>query len=211
MSDVQLVEFVLEGQRHALPMVAVERVAPVVEVTPLPGAPAAVLGAIDVGGRILAVFSLRRHLGLPDRALRLSDAFLIARTSRRLVALLVDEMRDVLANREMRRPDDAAMGVGIFFNGQRHFITADRLQILNLLLSTYDAAIQRNRELTENKESLEKRSVEIDLANRFLDEVIENIPLMDLRQGCERSALRPGQPRLRGVVWFDEVEDDRQR
>lgn len=95
MSDVQLVEFLLEGQRHALPMVAVERVAPVVEVTPLPGAPAAVLGAIDVGGRILAVFSLRRHLGLPDRALRLSDALLIARTSRRSVALLVDEVRDV--------------------------------------------------------------------------------------------------------------------
>lgn len=91
---------------------------------------------------------------------------------------MLGRVRYVLANREMRRPDDAAMGVGIFFNGQRHFITADRLQILNLLLSTYEAAIQRNRELTENKDSLEKSSAEIALANRFLDEVIENIPHM---------------------------------
>lgn len=91
---------------------------------------------------------------------------------------MVGRVRYVLANREMRRPDDAAMGVGIFFNGQRHFITADRLQILNLLLSTYEAAMERNRELSESKESLEERSAEITLANRFLDEVIENIPHM---------------------------------
>lgn len=91
---------------------------------------------------------------------------------------MVGRVRYVLANREMRRPDDAGMGVGIFFNGQRHFITADRLQILNLLLSTYDAAIQRNKELTLSKESLEKRSAEVALANRFLDSVIENIPHM---------------------------------
>lgn len=96
MSDaVQLVVFCLEGQRHALRHDAVERATPAAEVTPLPGAPAAVLGVIDVGGRILPVFSLRRHLGLPDRALRLSDVFLIARTARRPVALLVDEVEAV--------------------------------------------------------------------------------------------------------------------
>jgi len=91
---------------------------------------------------------------------------------------MLGRVRYVLANREMRRHDDPAVGVGIFFHGQRHFITADRLQILNLLLSTYEAAIQRNHELLHNKESLEKRSAEIALANRFLDRVIENIPHM---------------------------------
>jgi len=42
--------------------------------------------------------------------------------------------------------DQSGMGVEIYFNGQRHFITAIRLQILNLLLSTYEAAVQRNQE-----------------------------------------------------------------
>jgi len=40
------------------------------------------------------------------------------------------------------------------FGGQRHFITADRLQILNLLLSTYEAAMQRNHELSTTRDTL---------------------------------------------------------
>jgi PAS domain S-box-containing protein len=91
---------------------------------------------------------------------------------------LLGRVRYVLVNREMRRPEDAGMGVEIYFNGQRHFITADRLQILNLLLSTYDAAIQRNKELTQMQEALEKSSTDLLAANRFLDSVIENIPDM---------------------------------
>lgn len=96
MSDaVQLVVFCVGGQRHALRVEAVERVTPAAEVTPLPGAPHVVLGAIDVAGRILPVFSLRRRLRLPDRPLQLSDVFLIARTARRAVALLVDSVQAV--------------------------------------------------------------------------------------------------------------------
>lgn len=91
---------------------------------------------------------------------------------------LLDRVRYVVINRQMRRPEDSGMGVEIFFNGQRHFITADRLQILNLLLSTYDAAIQRNKELRKIQEALEKSSAELLAANQFLDSVIENIPDM---------------------------------
>jgi PAS domain S-box-containing protein len=91
---------------------------------------------------------------------------------------LLDCVRYVVINRQMRRPEDAGMGVEIYFNGQRHFITADRLQILNLLLSTYDAAIQRNKELSRIQEALEKSSAELLAANQFLDSVIENIPDM---------------------------------
>ena len=94
---LQMVVFCVEGQRHALRLEAVERVTPAAALTPLPGAPAAVLGAIDVGGRILPVFSMRRHLGRPDRAVRLSDVLVVARTARRSVALLVDEVQAVRA------------------------------------------------------------------------------------------------------------------
>ncbi|MEK6210803.1 MAG: response regulator, partial [Pseudomonadota bacterium] len=98
---------------------------------------------------------------------------------------LLDRVRYVVLNRQMRRPEDAGMAVEIYFNGQRHFITADRLQILNLLLSTYDAAIQRNKELTRTQEELQSLNTRLDAANtelhaanRFLDSVIENIPDM---------------------------------
>lgn len=82
---------------------------------------------------------------------------------------LVDRVRYVLLNREMRKVDEAAMGVEIYFNGQRHFITADRLQILNLLMSTYEAAIQRNKELNRSQEELQLLNAQLDTANKELE------------------------------------------
>ena len=79
---------------------------------------------------------------------------------------LLGRVRYVLANLEMHRDHDVGMGVEIYFHNRKHFITADRLQILNLLLSTYDAAMQSNKELKHSKETLEKRSAEVDAANR---------------------------------------------
>jgi PAS domain S-box-containing protein len=90
---------------------------------------------------------------------------------------LVGRVQHILHNRQYRHPHDTAMGVEIFFNGQRHYITADRLQILNLLLSTYDAAIQRNQALTASQEALERTTAEVQAGHRFLDSLIENIPV----------------------------------
>lgn len=60
----------------------------------------------------------------------------------------------LLANRHLRENESTQMGVEIFFAGRKFFITSDRLQILNLLLSTYEAAIQRNRELVSARDEL---------------------------------------------------------
>ncbi len=90
---------------------------------------------------------------------------------------LIGRIQYTLINREYRHLNGAGMGVEIHFNGQRHYITADRMQILNLLLSTYEAAIQRNRELSESKEALERLTDEVMAGNRFLDSVVENIPI----------------------------------
>ena len=91
---------------------------------------------------------------------------------------MLARVRYVLVNREMHRKEDLGRGVEIYFNDHRHFITADRSQILNLLLSTYDAAVQRNKDLTQSQESLGQRSAEVAAVNRFLDSVIETIPDM---------------------------------
>ena len=60
---------------------------------------------------------------------------------------LVVRVQNVLANQEIRKVATSEMGISILFAGQRFFITADRLQILDLLLSTYENAMNRNREL----------------------------------------------------------------
>src|SRR5437867_405773 len=82
---------------------------------------------------------------------------------------LLGRVQFVLVNREVRQSEKTGMGVEIFFNGHKHFITADRLQILNLLLSTYEAAIQRNKELSLARDDLHRLNSSLEAANRDLE------------------------------------------
>jgi two-component system sensor histidine kinase/response regulator len=82
---------------------------------------------------------------------------------------LLSRVQFVLINREMRQTERVGMGVEIFFNGQKHFLSADRMQILNLLLSTYEVAIQRNRELKNSQEELRSLNAQLEGANKELE------------------------------------------
>lgn len=85
-----LLVFTLDEIRYGLPLSAVERVLRIVEITPLPQAPEIVQGIVNVEGRIVPVVDIRRRFKLPACAVRLSDQLVLARTSRRRLALRVD-------------------------------------------------------------------------------------------------------------------------
>lgn len=85
-----MVGLTLDGQRYALSLAQVERVIRAVEITPLPQAPEIITGVINVRGRVIPVVDIRKRFRLPVREITLSDQFVIARTSRRLVALVAD-------------------------------------------------------------------------------------------------------------------------
>lgn len=85
----KLVVFGLQGQRYALRLAAVERIVAVAAVTALPSAPAIVMGIINVQGRVIPVVDVGKRFGLSEREIELSDRLIVARTSRRSVALLV--------------------------------------------------------------------------------------------------------------------------
>ncbi|HUA26842.1 MAG TPA: chemotaxis protein CheW [Steroidobacteraceae bacterium] len=90
------VVFSLDAGRYALPLAAVDRIVRAVEVTHLPTAPPIVRGAIDVQGRVLPVFDLRRRFGLPERDIDPADQFVIARSANRTVVLVVDTAQGVV-------------------------------------------------------------------------------------------------------------------
>jgi len=87
-----IVLFSLDEPRYALELSAVERVVRSVEITPLPGAPELVIGVINLQGRIIPVVNLRKRFNLPWREININDRLIIARTSRRPVALIVDSV-----------------------------------------------------------------------------------------------------------------------
>lgn len=94
--------FTLDAQRYALALSCVERVVRAAEVTPLPEVPDAVSGVVNVHGRIIPIFNIRRRFHLPEREILLSDQLVIANTARRTVALLVDGTAGVI-EREMEK------------------------------------------------------------------------------------------------------------
>ena len=111
---LELVVFDLDGQRYALPVTTAERVLPMVAVSPLPRAPAIALGVINLHGQILPVLDIRRRFGLPPREYGLANHLLVARTSRRTLAVPVDEVLGVkgVAAETTTAPDSVLPGIG---------------------------------------------------------------------------------------------------
>ena len=91
-----LVVFSLDNQRYALALDRVQRSIRVVAITPLPEAPAIVLGIIDLGGVVIPVIDIRMRFRHPPREVRLSDHLIVATAGKRTVALLVDETKGVI-------------------------------------------------------------------------------------------------------------------
>ena len=103
---MRLVVFSIERQRYALHLSAVDRALRAVQVTPLPNAPAIVLGVINVEGRVVPVVNIRARFGLDEREMRLSDALILARTPKRTVVLSADAVEGLL-ERPTRQFQDA--------------------------------------------------------------------------------------------------------
>lgn len=67
---------------------------------------------------------------------------------------LLSRINYLLMNRELRKNQRMQMGLEINLHGQRHFITSERQQILDLLISTYEQAIEIGDELKLREQEL---------------------------------------------------------
>jgi len=67
---------------------------------------------------------------------------------------LLSHIDYLLVNRRMRKNQSVQMGMEIYLSGQRHFISVERQQILDMLISIYEEAIHMNEELVVQQEKL---------------------------------------------------------
>jgi len=67
---------------------------------------------------------------------------------------LLQRINYILTNRQLRQREKVQMGIQIDLSGNRHFITAERQQIFDLLISTYEEAVHLNKSLEHSNQSL---------------------------------------------------------
>ncbi|HUX50508.1 MAG TPA: HD domain-containing phosphohydrolase [Spirochaetia bacterium] len=68
---------------------------------------------------------------------------------------LLSRIEYVLANRALRSTERLQVGIELTLGGQRHFIDAQRQQILDLLISTYEEAVVLNETLVRSNHVLD--------------------------------------------------------
>jgi len=84
---------------------------------------------------------------------------------------LLSRIQNILVNQEMRLSATSENGICIFFAGKSHFITSDLTHIVDLLVSTYENAVERNEELMRMQLQLKK-------ANENLQELYQQNELL---------------------------------
>ncbi|MEO5509264.1 MAG: chemotaxis protein CheW [Longimicrobiales bacterium] len=80
----------VDGDQYGLPLEQVREVIRAVWITPLPHAPAVVMGVIDVRGHYVPVFDMRRRFGRISPEIDPSERLVIAWTGERQIALRAD-------------------------------------------------------------------------------------------------------------------------
>lgn len=74
---------------------------------------------------------------------------------------LVSRIQFVLTNFALRRQSDGKQPPEIFFAGHKYRLTTETIHSIDLLLSTYETAVQKNLELTKAQEQLEQQAAQL--------------------------------------------------
>ncbi|MFZ5537639.1 MAG: chemotaxis protein CheW [Pseudomonadota bacterium] len=95
-SPVRWVTFQLAGETYAVNVLSVHEVLKHAEITPVPGAPAAVRGIINLRGNVVTVMDGRQRFNLPPVPATDATRILIVEVDGQVVGLVVDSVAEVI-------------------------------------------------------------------------------------------------------------------
>jgi two-component system response regulator VanR len=95
---------------------------------------------------------------------------------------LISRIQYIFANYELRKNKPPTADIEVVFEGQKYIINSDRMQIVDLLLSTYDNAVQKNielhkahAELLEIHRQVEQKNIQLEKYNHDLQQAIAEV------------------------------------
>lgn len=106
--------FWLDGQRFGIEVLEVQEVLRIQSMTPVPLAPVAITGLINLRGQIITAIDLRERLELPTRDEGAPSVNIVVRTEEGPVSLLVDKIGGVLEvdRADFELPPETLVGAG---------------------------------------------------------------------------------------------------
>lgn len=105
----RMIAFHLGGQRYAVPIDVVQEIQQIVAFSEIPAAGGAVVGMVNLRGSVIPAIDMRFLIGLAPEEYTLETPMVICRAHGQLVALIVDEVEDVLTMPEGCLQDAPAM------------------------------------------------------------------------------------------------------
>jgi two-component system sensor histidine kinase/response regulator len=75
---------------------------------------------------------------------------------------LLSLLENLLLNRRLYKQEPARLCMEVHFRGQRHLIDADRMQVISLLLSSYENAVYVNQKLARSQQELARLNAELE-------------------------------------------------
>jgi len=92
----RIVAFHLGGQRYGLPIERINEIQQIVAFSDVPAGGSSVVGMVNLRGTVIPAIDLRLLIGLEPRDYTLETPMIITRTCGQTVALIVDDVQDVL-------------------------------------------------------------------------------------------------------------------
>jgi DNA-binding response OmpR family regulator len=95
------------------------------------------------------------------------------------VSFLLARVDDILAEEESvgSKVNDKLMPVTM--DGQKYFVSGERLRAINLTLTTYETAVQKNLQLKEAEQIISQQKAEIEQLKADLENLKQGVPVWD--------------------------------
>jgi len=139
--ELHIVGFQVGRETFGVPISQVHEIVRVSEITSVPDAPEAVIGVMNLRGKIVPVVDLRRRFGAASDAFTRKNRIVVAEVEGKLVGLVVDSASEVMK----LAPSDVQPGNSMFHDQDLNYITGvGKLRERLILLVDLSRVLERS-------------------------------------------------------------------
>lgn len=89
--------------------------------------------------------------------------------------VLLARVDDILATMKLTQGANPGKLMPITMDGQKYFVSAERLGVINLIITTYEMAVQKNLQLAKAEETIRQQAKELESLQQTLSQVADEL------------------------------------